>query len=146
MQVRRIITGYDDSGRSCVTADERVEALPYPSGNEFLHLWGCDAAPTPDADGTVLGAPLPPPGGYRCGVFVASPGDHSNGPGMHRTDTIDVVIVLSGQISCRFTDGSETALASGDVLVQRATDHEWVNDSDEPAVLALFVAGTRPTP
>lgn len=58
-------------------------------------------------------------------------------PGMHRTETVDYAVVLSGQITL-ILDDSETDLNTGDVVIQRGTNHAWANRSGAPARM-LFV-------
>ena len=58
-------------------------------------------------------------------------------PGMHRTRTIDYVAILSGEIDM-LLDDTEVHLKAGDVLVQRGTNHAWVNRGTEPC-RAIFV-------
>ncbi|SHN39630.1 cupin domain-containing protein [Cryptosporangium aurantiacum] len=55
-------------------------------------------------------------------------------PGMHRTDTVDVVTVLDGEIWMVMDEG-ETLLRTGDCIVQRGTRHAWSNRSDRPCTL-----------
>ena len=64
-------------------------------------------------------------------------GDPSPGEvaGMHRTDTIDIVTVVDGEIWVVMEEG-ETPLQAGDCLVQRGTRHAWRNRSDRPCTLA----------
>jgi hypothetical protein len=65
-------------------------------------------------------------------------------PGMHRTDTVDMEIVLSGEIVLELDDGVEKVLRAGDTNVQNGTRHRWHNRGTEPAVMACFlVGGTR---
>jgi mannose-6-phosphate isomerase-like protein (cupin superfamily) len=59
----------------------------------------------------------------------------SGQPGMHKTDTVDYIILLSGRVSMLLDDG-EVHLEPMDVVIQRGTNHAWVNRGDEPAVLA----------
>jgi quercetin dioxygenase-like cupin family protein len=49
---------------------------------------------------------------------------------MHRTQTVDYGVVVSGRVSLLLDDGSETLLEAGDIVVQRGTDHAWANRSD----------------
>lgn len=56
---------------------------------------------------------------------------------MHRTETIDYVVVLSGELTL-ILDDSEVVLRTGDVLVQCGTNHAWENRSDAP-VIVMFV-------
>jgi uncharacterized cupin superfamily protein len=57
---------------------------------------------------------------------------------MHRTETVDYGIVLSGEIELELDDGVEVHLEAGDVVVQRATAHAWYNRS-ESVTRMLFV-------
>ncbi|SDH86152.1 cupin domain-containing protein [Paraburkholderia phenazinium] len=56
---------------------------------------------------------------------------------MHRTETIDYVVVLSGELTL-LLDDSEVVLHAGDVLVQCGTNHTWENRSQAPATV-MFV-------
>ena len=62
---------------------------------------------------------------------------------MHRTETIDYVVVISGEIDMDMDD-STVKLKAGDVLVQRATHHAWVNRSKEPARVAFVLIDSKP--
>jgi len=59
-------------------------------------------------------------------------------PLMHRTETIDYAIVLSGEVVC-ILDDSEVTLKAGDVLVQVGTNHAWSNRSKEPCEIAFVL-------
>lgn len=56
--------------------------------------------------------------------------------GMHKTDTVDYAIVMSGQIWLVMDEG-EVLLKAGDILIQRATNHGWSNRGDSPALVAF---------
>ena len=56
---------------------------------------------------------------------------------MHRTSTLDYVVVISGEIVL-VLDDSEVTLRQGEVVVQRGTDHAWENRSSQPARMAFF--------
>lgn len=56
---------------------------------------------------------------------------------MHRTETIDYVVVLAGELTC-VLDDSELVLRAGDTLVQCGTNHGWENRSEAPATV-MFV-------
>lgn len=63
-------------------------------------------------------------------------------PGFHRTDTVDYVIVLDGQIVL-VADEGEAVLEKGDVVIQNATRHAWQNRSGKPATLAVVLIGAH---
>ena len=66
-------------------------------------------------------------------------------PSMHRSETLDCIVLLKGTVTL-ILDDEETVLHPYDVVVQRATNHAWVNQSDEPALLLclLIDAGSAP--
>ena len=57
---------------------------------------------------------------------------------MHRTETIDYAIVMSGEIVMLLDEG-EVVLRAGDILVQCGTNHAWVNRSNAPAVIVFVL-------
>jgi mannose-6-phosphate isomerase-like protein (cupin superfamily) len=65
----------------------------------------------------------------------------TDNPGMHRTDTVDMEIVLSGEIVLELDDGVEKMLRAGDTNIQNGTRHRWHNRGSEPAVMACFLIG-----
>jgi mannose-6-phosphate isomerase-like protein (cupin superfamily) len=142
-------------------------------GMEFHRLWGADDAPRlPDAgDEPSHTSYFPPVGGFRFGFFTVPP-DGGRGvpedldvpaalaeleerlpglaghmepddPGMHTTATVDMEVVLSGQVVLELDDGATRAMGPGDVIVQNGTRHRWSNPGDEPAVLAVFIVGAH---
>ena len=62
---------------------------------------------------------------------------------MHRTETIDYVIVLSGEIEMQMDD-STVKLKAGNVLVQRGTNHAWVNRGTRAARVAFILVDAVP--
>ena len=64
--------------------------------------------------------------------------DRPRHPGMHRTRTIDYAVILSGEIDM-LLDDSEVHLKAGDVVVQRGTNHAWVNRGDQPCRVAFIL-------
>jgi quercetin dioxygenase-like cupin family protein len=66
-------------------------------------------------------------------------------PRRHRTESIDYAIVISGEIDMELEDESESVhLKAGDVLVQRGTLHNWVNNGSEPCLIAFILIDATP--
>ena len=63
-------------------------------------------------------------------------------PLMHRTESIDYGLVLSGEIWL-VLDNTETLLKSGDIVVQRGTNHAWSNRSEQPCQMAFILIGGK---
>jgi mannose-6-phosphate isomerase-like protein (cupin superfamily) len=172
--IRRVVTGHRLDGRSMVLADGPAPNVKQrAAGNASTLLWvteECPAAVSGASDRAArdIGVPPPPRGSiFRVAEFPPHTGgevrDHATvlrdfgigddvarghpprHPAIHRTRTIDYVIVLEGEIDLLLDDG-EVRLAAGDVVVQRGTNHAWINrgntvcrlgmvfiDADEPA-------------
>jgi mannose-6-phosphate isomerase-like protein (cupin superfamily) len=77
MNVRRVVTGHDDSGRSVFASDEQVAPVTLSQfpGSSFHRLWGADELPTFPDDGSPPAQPnyFPPVGGFRFGLFTLPP-------------------------------------------------------------------------
>jgi quercetin dioxygenase-like cupin family protein len=110
-------------------------------------IWCTEATPTPipvgedveDMGLRILGTP-PPPNGTRFTVNEFPPGSSSP---MHRTETIDYGVVISGEIEMQ-TDDESVTLRAGDVVVQRGTNHRWVNHGSVPARIAFVLIDAEP--
>jgi quercetin dioxygenase-like cupin family protein len=77
------------------------------------------------------------------GASHAMDPDASRHPAMHRTDTVDYAIVLSGEIWALMDEG-ETLMRAGDTLVQRGTNHAWSNRSGAPCLVVFVLVSARP--
>ncbi len=69
--------------------------------------------------------------------------DTSRHPAMHKTATVDYIVLISGRVTLLLDEG-EVDLEPGDTVVQRGTNHAWVNRGDEPAVLAGVLVDAEP--
>jgi quercetin dioxygenase-like cupin family protein len=69
-------------------------------------------------------------------------------PGMHITDSIDYVLVVSGEATLELDNGEQTVLRAGDAVIQNGTRHAWRNHGTEPCTIVGVAIGanrTRPT-
>lgn len=146
--IRRIVTGHDTANVAKVILDgPATNARHPPSGITSTLIWCTDRCPADIAIGEdvedmgarKLGTP-PPPKGTRFAVIDFPP---ANKPAMHRTETIDYVLVLAGEIDMDMDDSTVT-LKQGDVMVQRGTNHSWVNRSGAPARVAFVLVDAEP--
>ncbi|HKT15191.1 MAG TPA: cupin domain-containing protein [Allosphingosinicella sp.] len=166
--VRRIVTGLDADGKSVVETDSPTPHVTFVNESGSLavaDLWVTGAAPSPARapDGLTKAADLVPSSGGSVlrmirfppdkeleGIAVGLRADDESAarafadqdssihPLMHKTETIDYAIVLSGEIWA-ILEKSETLMRAGDVLIQRATSHAWANRSDSPCVVAFVL-------
>jgi quercetin dioxygenase-like cupin family protein len=145
LQVRRVITGHDANGRAIVTIDEAGKHLfTGRPGATVCNIWTTEGFPV-DNDGAAdegrrqgVGTTLPNGTVFR--VIEFAPGV---APRNHRTDSIDYIVVMSGEIDMELDD-TVVHLRAGDVMVQRGTIHNWVNHGPEPCVLAVVLVAAKP--
>jgi quercetin dioxygenase-like cupin family protein len=69
--------------------------------------------------------------------------DGQKHPGMHKTRSVDYLIVISGEIWL-ILDEEEVCLKAGDTCVQRGTLHAWSNRTEEPCLLAGILLDAEP--
>jgi mannose-6-phosphate isomerase-like protein (cupin superfamily) len=144
LNIRRVVTGHDAQGRAKVLIDEQVsnQFSPRP-GAEYSVIWSSEGFPVSnegneDPSRKKIGTTIENGTVFRIVSF---------GPGVsprnHRTDSIDYAVVMSGEIDMQLDD--ETVhLKSGDVLVQRGTIHNWVNNGTVPCVIAFTLVSAKP--
>jgi quercetin dioxygenase-like cupin family protein len=145
IKVRRVVTGHDASRRAVVKIDEISKNLVSTRpGSSSTVIWTTDSIPADNAGesdaglrktGTTL------PGGTVFRVVEFSPGVS---PRVHRTDSIDYAVVISGEIDMELEKGDEVHLKAGDVLVQRGTVHNWINRGKAPCVIAFALIDAKP--
>lgn len=93
--------------------------------------------PEPIRAGELLG---PPADGTRVRIVDMPPGACSP---MHRTESVDYGVVLTGEITLVLEDGSATTVGPGELVVQRGTDHAWENRSDGWTRMLFVLVGGR---
>ncbi len=137
---RRIVTGHDASGKSVVLSDGPNPRMLDIGSAAFHEVWITDQTPVPIAadEPEPTDRPVrtpPPPNGVTVRFTEMAPGAEAP---MHRTESVDVGVVLEGETWLLLDDGSETRVQTGDAVVQRGTNHAWANRSDKP-VRMVFV-------
>src|SRR5579862_6763475 len=153
MQVRRIVTGHDAKGRAVVATDETFNATESPTrpGISRVEMWSTDKMPVDNSEGAAADA-------QRAG-FVKRYNYVGTGQGtvirvtefapgapifMHRTETVDYAILLSGECDLELDGGEIVHLKPGAIVVQRGTMHAWVNNGSAPAVFAFILIDAAP--
>jgi quercetin dioxygenase-like cupin family protein len=61
---------------------------------------------------------------------------------MHKTETIDYIILLKGDVTL-ILDEEEIDIKPFDVVVQRGTNHAWINNGTEPALLIAVLIDSK---
>jgi len=144
LQIRRVVTGHDASGRAVVEIDEVAKNLVSSRpGATACVVWTTEGFPVDntgedDAGQRKTGTTLDNGTVFR--ILELAPGVT---PRNHRTDSIDYAVVMSGEVEMELDD-AKVHLKAGDVLVQRGTIHNWVNRSSEPCVIAFVLIAAKP--
>lgn len=144
--IRRVVTGHDGQGRSIVISDAALAEHRFPSESMIsTHVWATGQAPADmdvedDGRGSLRGT-APAHGGTRIGVLDIAPSEQAGA--LHRTDTIDYVICMAGEVEMQLDDAT-VRLKSGDILVQRGTMHAWINRGQAPARLVYVLIDGQP--
>ena len=137
---RRIVTGHDAAGRSVVLSDGPTPKTLDIGSAAFHEIWITAETPVriaatePEPTDRPVRTP-PPANGLIVRFTEMAPGAEAP---MHRTETVDVGVVLEGETWLLLDDGSETRMLAGDAVVQRGTNHVWANRSERP-VRMVFV-------
>jgi hypothetical protein len=167
MQIRRITTAEIDAG--VATQVDDLTETGTRKVFDSMNIWGFDSIPNlPLGPEDVFGeyqdlGMFGPPGSLRADLLIIPPerGDvpadlgetaskinlgtgggmieGKEGFGMHRTDTIDWLIVLEGSANVAYPDGHggehEITLQVGDFLTHNGTFHRWHNRSAHTCTL-----------
>lgn len=171
--VRRVVTGHTPDGKSTFLIDgpaPNVTEMKSMPGLALTDLWETISAPARnDGAADAAGRPvrLEPPSGGTIVRIVEFPPDSawrdradarqafdsiqaghahdtsSGDPMMHKTNTVDYIIVLKGEIYA-IMDQGETLLRPGDVLIQRGTNHSWSVRGSEPCIIAAVLVSADP--
>lgn len=166
---RRVITGHTAAGKSVVVVDGPPARILGTDTRGLAELWNTDGAEVDSRDATdranidVVLSPVA--NGSKFRFFAIAPEnpslsaeqrearvadrfaamgaaherpDTSRHPAMHKTQTVDYIILLSGEVTL-LLDEDERELKPFDVVVQRGTNHAWINKGREPALLAAVL-------
>jgi len=139
--VRRIVTAHSASGQSIIGSDSVIQSSPgkMQSSVDVANIWINETMPPVLDGGDPTAKPfpiLPQDGGAVFRLLELQPG---TAPHMHKTETIDYVVVTAGELTMLLDDGTELVMKPHDVMIQRATVHGWANRSDKPCRFATVV-------
>ena len=168
-EARRVVAGLDRDDRSAIVSDGLTTARAVTDAFTICQIWQIGSIPPHVLGENTLGEEAsfpPPPTGFTY-IKVTFPPDNERDmasgyadaleaaggavsriedesiAGLHQTDTVDIITVISGEIYA-VLEKSETLLRSGDSFVQRGTKHTWSNRSDKPcAIVAVMMSATR---
>lgn len=165
---RRVVAGVDADGGSTTVSDADTTARVATEAFTINQVWQMDALPPQvlDEDATGPEISITPPGAgfiYLLTTFAPdSEWDPETGyaealqssggggshvedggiAGLHETDTVDIITVVSGEVYA-VLEKDEVLLKAGDSFVQRGTKHAWSNRSDQPCTIVAVMVGAR---
>ena len=142
--LRRVVTTHDSAGRAKVLFDgDAPRKINFREGSDTTLVWVSDTLPASnvgDEDTSMADIPTAVENGAVFRIVDFSPGV---APRVHRTQSIDFAVVMSGTIWMELDDGEEVVLNAGDVLVQRGTVHNWVNKGTEICRVAFVIISSE---
>lgn len=144
LNIRRVVTGHDEQGRAKVLIDEQVgNVVTNRPGATWSVIWLSEGFPANNDDDfdpshRSIGTTIDNGTVFRVVKF-----DPGVAPRKHRTDSIDYGVVISGEIDMVLDVGT-VRLRAGDVLVQRGTVHNWVNNGKDPCIIAFTLISAKP--
>ena len=143
LNVRRVITGHDGNGKAVVTIDEVAKNVTSGRpGATACNIWTTEGFPVNndgDADEGQRKVATTLKNGTIFRIIEFAPGLAARN---HRTDSIDYIVVISGEIEMELDD-TLVRLKAGDVMVQRGTIHNWINRGTAPCVLAVILVDAK---
>lgn len=144
---RRVVTAHEADGTPIIWMDGPATNHKFPDEKVSSTLmWSTDRSPTgflgdEDEGARILGS-APSACGSRFTMMEFQPGNAVHG--VHRTDTVDYVICISGEIDMFLDETRFVTLGAGDVLIQRGTYHAWANRGKVPCRLAVVLLDAEP--
>lgn len=172
MRPKVLVIGDGPDGKGRIASHAEIELNDLGGVYRFAQLWGDDVAPSFPNTGRrpALEAYFPTAGGYRFVYMVVLPENKiapparelasdmrdqlkksglaevadGEAPGMHRTDTVDLGVLVSGSLTMELDTGEIVELRPGDSFVQNGAHHHWHNRGDEPAIAFVTLIGGHP--
>jgi quercetin dioxygenase-like cupin family protein len=138
--VRRVVTGLDAHGRSCVLIEGAIARPAATSNLVWQSSLPADNSGSADAAARPFAIADVHHDGSNFLLIEFAPGTV---PGMHVTDTLDYFVMLAGRVTLELETGAVT-LGPGDLVVNRGVMHGWRNDGPETAVLAAMTVPAKP--
>ena len=163
--LRRIVTGHNKNGKSIVMIDGKPSRTIGEDVGGLFEVWNTDGkeinsfSNEDKADMDIILSPIENGTKFRYFAIHPTPDDipkekleaaaalafekigaaheridTSKHHAMHQTKTIDYIILLEGDVTL-ILDEDEVQLKPFNVVVQRGTNHAWVNNGTEPALL-----------
>ena len=143
LRIRRIVTGHRDNGDSYVAIDEIPENVgSRRKGMQAVVIWSTGESPADNMDSQDGAERILDTSDDNGTVFRIVKYDPGVAPRNHRTQSVDYAVIMSGEITMRLDEG-EVVLRQGDVLVQRGTIHDWVNNGTEPCLVAFILCAAE---
>ncbi|MDX2276892.1 MAG: cupin domain-containing protein [Hyphomonadaceae bacterium] len=158
---RVVVAAHSSDGKARFVSDDHVPPTDLAAGGVTARLlWGRDEAPNfPDNGRAQAQALMPPPGGLRLSTLTIPSGANGpyhdfiaknlgafaepEAPGFHRTPSLDVIVVIEGEIVLELDAGDRQTLGRGDTAILNGVRHRWSNNHRTDATLLAVVIGAQ---
>jgi len=167
-KIRRVVTGHQDGRAVVIMDSDSEHTLQRPArpGVTLTNLWQLSTTPAKmEVHEDAIEGPLilhPPQNGSIFRIVQFDPEDpevmrtldgksafsemgaadniveNARHPFMHRTDSVDYAVIISGEITM-LLDDTDVHLRAGDTVVQQGTNHAWSNRGTEPCLIAFVL-------
>lgn len=145
-KIRRIVTTHDADGKAIIGMDSQIESNPGVKDKNVQSsvLWATSQMPVDmsgnaDPAASKLGL-NPAPNGSILRMLELPPGAPAL---MHRTNTIDYVLLMEGECDMILDDGKEVHMNQGDIMIQQGTWHGWANRSSKTCRIAFVLIDAK---
>ena len=145
-KIRRIVTTHDANGKAIIGIDSVRESSPGVKDKNVQNaaLWATSQMPVDMSSGSdPVAAKLqlsPGPNGSIFRMLELPPGTPAL---MHRTNTVDYVLLMEGECDMILDDGKEVHMNQGDVMIQQGTWHGWANRSSKTCRIAFVLIDAK---
>jgi hypothetical protein len=143
LRVRRVVTGHDAQRRAVIVSDATLPITIRRPGQQGCVVWVAAGVPENNLD-AIDGAQRASAAVLPGIVFRVIRYEVGMSGRMHRTQSADYGVVLSGCIVLQLDEGVEVTLHAGDTVVQRGTIHNWINRGVEPCTIAFVLVDAQP--
>ena len=143
--IRRVVTSHNEEGQAIIWRDSELRGKLASHGNGVTLLWSTDSHPAEIVSTTDMGQAETGLVNNGSVLRIVDFPPHAAGR-LHRSISLDYIVVLKGSVVLSLDDGSRTTVNEGDLVIQQATMHAWENENEGWArILCILMPAKAPT-
>ncbi|KAL2208373.1 hypothetical protein CC79DRAFT_1331553 [Sarocladium strictum] len=145
LDTRLIRTTHSEDGTSVFATDDKLAPFaPLGPGRSVFTVFDSRASiPVNNKDAIPIFSPMIPRCPEKGAIFCTADLQAGDSSPMHRTDSIDYCIVLSGEILLKLDGGEERTVKAGEFIVQQGVNHQWVNNTKQICRIAFVMVASQ---